>query len=354
MNRKILAATASTVALGLALTGCGLQQSGGGDAPTGGDGSAEPKGTVTIYSPRPSAITDEIIPMFEEASGYRVQLVTLGAAEVADRVRAEASNPQADVWWGGTPSLFTPAAEADLIEPWGDAVLEAVADEYQFDDDKWVAEMLQLQLIAYNTEMIDEADLPQDWDDLIDPKYKDQIIIRDVAASGTMRGIYAAMIARFYEEDGNPDRGYEWLRALDANTKAYAANPEDLYLRLERQEAAITLWNHQDIMAQAAQGASFDIIEPASGSPINTDGIAKVAGAPNPEGAEAFAEFIFSQETQEWLINNAFQIPTVEVESEPEWLSGLTRTELEYDKALVAENETTWIEYWTENIKDQG
>jgi len=354
MNRKILVASASAVALGLVLAGCGLQPAGGGGGQDGGGGTAEPQGTVTIYSPRPSAITDEIIPMFEEASGYDVQLVTLGAAEVADRLRAESSNPQADVWWGGTPSLFTPAAEADLIEPWGDPVLELVKDEYQFDDDKWVAEMLQLQLIAYNTEMIDEADAPQDWDDLIDPAYRDQIIIRDVAASGTMRAIYAAMIDRFYEEDGNPERGYAWLRALDANTKAYAANPEDLYLRLERQEAAITLWNHQDIMAQAAQGASFDIIEPASGSPINTDGIAKVAGGPNPEGAEAFAEFIFSAETQDWLINNAFQIPTVDVESEPEWLAELSRKELEYDKARVAEHETEWIEYWTEHIKDQG
>ena len=35
MNRKILVATASTVAIGLALTGCGLQQPGGGSG--GGD-----------------------------------------------------------------------------------------------------------------------------------------------------------------------------------------------------------------------------------------------------------------------------------------------------------------------------
>lgn len=350
MNRKILAATASTVAIGLALTGCGLQQPGGGS----GGGDDGDKGTVTIYSPRPSAITDELIPMFEEETGYTVQLVTLGAAEVADRIRAEKDNVQADVWWGGTPSLFTPAAAEDLIEPWGDPVLDLVEDEFQFDDDKWVAEMRQLQLIAYNTEMLSADEAPQDWDDLVDPKWRDQILIRDVAASGTMRGIYAAMIAAKYEETGSAEAGYEWLRQLDANTKAYVANPEDLYLRLERQEAPLTLWNHQDILAQAEQGAAFGIIEPESGSPINMDGVAKVAGAPNPEGAEAFAEFLFSAETQDWLVNNAFQIPTVDIENEPEWLAELELNEFEYDRDLAAEHETEWIDYWSENIKDQN
>lgn len=350
MTRNLIAAVAGTTVLGLTLVGCGLQQPGGGGAAEGDDS----KGTVTIYSPRPSAITDEIIPRFEEETGYKVQLVTLGAAEVADRVRAERANVQADIWWGGTSSLFSPAAEADLIEPWSDEVLELIPDEYQFDDDKWVAEQLQLQLFAYNTELISEDEMPQDWDDLLDPQYKDRILIRDVAASGTMRAIYSAMIDRFYAEDGTPDRGYEWLRGLDANTKDYAANPEDLYLRLERQEAAITLWNQQDILAQANEGAAFAILEPESGSPINTDGIAKVKGGANPEGAEAFAKFLLSGETQAWLADNAFQIPTIELDAEPEWLQGLTLKEFKYDRANATEHEAAWIDYWLENIKNQG
>jgi iron(III) transport system substrate-binding protein len=351
MNRRISTAGAAVIVLSVtALAGCGLQQPG---ASSGGEGSGG-SGTVTIYSPRPAAITDHIIADFEEESGYNVQLVTLGAAEVADRIRAEGSNTQADVWWGGTPSLFEAGVADGLVEPWSDEILERVPEEFHGTDDAWVAEMQQLQLIAYNTEMIDEAELPADWENLTDPQYADNILIRDVAASGTMRGVYSAMIFPYFEETGSPDGGYDFLRALDANTKDYAANPEDLYLRLERQEAALTIWNHQDILAQANEGAAFDIHMPASGAPINLDGIAKVAGGPNPDGAEAFADYIFSDETQTWLAEEAFQIPTIEIESEPEWLQEIEIVEFPVDRAVIAENEQAWIDYWLANIKNQG
>jgi iron(III) transport system substrate-binding protein len=348
MNRRNRVAVATLAVTALALTGCGLQQPGA----AGGDG--EGGGSVTIYSPRPSAITDHIIADFEEKSGYTVQLVTLGAAEVADRIRAEGANTQADVWWGGTPSLFDAAASADLIEPWSDDILDRVPEEFHGLDDKWVAEMQQLQLIAYNTELIDEADLPADWADLIDPAYAGNILIRDVAPSGTMRGVYSAMIYPSFAETGSPEEGYAYLRALDANTKDYAANPEDLYLRLERQEAALTIWNHQDILAQAAEGAAFAIHMPESGAPINLDGIAKVVGGSNPEGAEAFADYIFSDETQTWLAEEAFQIPTIEIEAEPAWLSEIEIKEFPVDRSVIAANEQEWIDYWLENIKNQG
>lgn len=346
MNRRSMGFLAAAVATAVAIAGCGL----GSPEPAGGDD----KGVVTIYSPRPSAITDHVVADFEEQSGYTVELVTLGAAEVADRVRAEGSNPQADLWWGGTPALFDAAGAEGLLEPWSEEILNRVPEEFHGVDSTWVAEMQQLQLIAYNSEMLSEDEAPSDWDDLVDPRWADQILIRDVAASGTMRGVYAALISQFFVEDGSPEAGYDFLLALDANTKDYAANPEDLYMRLERQEAPITIWNHQDILAQAAQGAPFSILVPASGAPINLDGIAKVAGGSNPEGAEAFAEYLFSDATQTWLAENGFQIPTIEIDAEPEWLSEIEIIEMPLDRGVIAEHEAEWIDHWLEHIKNQG
>jgi iron(III) transport system substrate-binding protein len=342
---RTIAVAVMVVTAGLAMAGCGL-------SPASDKGG---KSTLAIYSPRPSNITSYVIAEFEKAHPqYRVQLLTLGGQEVADRVNAEKSRPQADVWWGGTPQQFEQAAAKDLLTPFSADTLGRVPSQFHGSNDTWAAEQRQLQLIAYNHDMIKAGDLPNDWADLASPKYKNNIIIRDVAPSGTMRSVFAALIYQHYVKTGTPDEGYAFLRALDANTKDYAANPQDLYLRMQRQEAALTIWNHQDILAQVAKGAPFSIKVPASGVAVNLDGIAKVNHGPNSAGAEAFADFIFSEKTQVWLATNAFQISTMKISQVPDWLAGLKFTELNVDRKVVAANEATWINYWLENVKNRG
>jgi iron(III) transport system substrate-binding protein len=283
-----------------------------------------------------------------------VQLLTLGAQEVADRVNAEKNRPQADVWWGGTPTQFEQAAGKDLLTPFSADILKRVPAKFHGTNDTWLAEMQQLQLIAYNHDLLKAPDVPNDWADLIQPRYKDKILIRDVAPSGTMRSVFASLIYQQYAKTSSPQGGYDFLKALDANTKDYAANPSDLYLRLQRQEAALTIWNHQDILAQTAKGAPFSIKVPASGAPINLDGVAKVKGGPNGAGADAFVNFVLSDKTQAWLAKNAFQIPTIDISEKPEWLSKITYTELPVDSKVITANSDKWIQYWIDNIKNRG
>ncbi|NUO56198.1 MAG: extracellular solute-binding protein [Hamadaea sp.] len=343
---RLTALSALAAVAAFAAAGCGLS-----------DGSAQSPGqtTVTVYSPRPSNITDYVVKEFQAAHPeYKVQLLTLGAQEVADRVTAEKARPQADVWWGGTPSQFEGAAGKGLLTPFGGDILNRVPAKFHGTGDAWLAEQQQLQLIAYNHDMLKPADVPTDWADLILPRYKDKILIRDVAPSGTMRSVFSALIYQQYAKTSTPDAGYDFLKKLDANTKDYAANPSDLYLRLQRQEAPLTIWNQQDILAQAAKGAPFSIKVPASGAPVNLDGVAKVKGGPNAAGADAFATFLLSDKTQAWLAKNAFQIPSVPITDKPEWLANLAYTELPVDSKVVTANTETWIQYWIDHIKNRG
>ena len=108
-----------------------------------------------------------------------------------------------------------------------------------------------------------------------------------------MRSIYAAMIMRQSPDGSNPQPGYDWLKKLDANTSAYAANPADLYLKLSRQQGTLSAWNLQDILLQANQSnMPFGYVMPASGAPVLVDGLAAVKGG-NSAGAQKFIEFLF-------------------------------------------------------------
>ncbi len=208
----------------------------------------------------------------------------------------------------------------------------------------------------YNSEAIKEADAPKDWDDLLDPKWKDQILIRGVMASGTMRTIYDAMIYR--QDPANPEKGYEWLKKLDANTKEYTQDPTQLYLKLARQEGTLSLWNLQDILIQKElQKQPFDYIYPASGAPILVDGVGIVKGAKNMDAAKKFFDFLFDKDQLKEKADKLFQIPTrtdVDKSQFPDWYKKLDAKPLDLDWQVLAEKEKEWMQYWDENIKGKG
>ena len=55
---------------------------------------------------------------FEEATGIDVAMTRKSSGETFAQIKAEASNPKGDVWWGGTGDPHLQAAEEDLTEPY--------------------------------------------------------------------------------------------------------------------------------------------------------------------------------------------------------------------------------------------
>ena len=101
-RRKYLQGTA-LVGATAALAACGLDGGGGsGSSEDGGEGGPVP---FTIYTARDSELAEKVVADFEAANPEwegMATVLTLGAQEALERVRAEKSNPQGDLWWGGT------------------------------------------------------------------------------------------------------------------------------------------------------------------------------------------------------------------------------------------------------------
>lgn len=313
-----------------------------------------------IYTGRDTAVINDVIPKFEakypEYKG-NVQVLNMGAQQILERVRAEKENPQADVWWGGTQQELSRAAEEGLLQPAPASVMKKVPEQYRDPQGRWVGEILLPEVIMYNTDALKPQQAPQDWDQLLDPKWKGKILIRDVAPSGTMHTIFAAMIYRQYKEKGSVQAGYDWLRRLDANTKEYTADPTTLYLKLARQEGVVSVWNLQDILIQRSKGMPFGYVMPRSGAPTLVDGVALIKGAKHPEAARKFMAFLFGEGLQMELAKNMFQIPTlakVDPNQMPKWLADLHLKPMDLDWKMIAANGTEWIQYWDQRIKGKG
>jgi iron(III) transport system substrate-binding protein len=323
-------------------------------------GCSEPGSVLTIYSPHGRDQLDIFKEAFEAANpGAEVQWVDMGSQEVLDRIRSERANPQADVWYGGTEEIFGRAAAEGLLEPFRPGWAESVLPEARGPDDLYFGVYLTPAVITFNSDAVARDDAPQDWDDVLDPRWKGNVLVRDPMPSGTMRMIFQMIMYRGLEATGDTAAGYEWLRRLDAQTKEYVLNPAILYQKLARQEGLVTLWNLPDVLRVQEQGFPLDYIVPASGTPVSVDAIAVVSGAESRELAEAFIEFVGSVEGQLLAVRNAYRNPTridLPADSLPDWLirvnEELRPMDLDWD--LLEARGREWMRYWDTHIRGGG
>jgi len=323
--------------------------------------SSDQRRVLIVYSPHGKELLQYFEKGFEKAHpDIDVQWVDMGSQEVLERVRAEKPNPQADVWFGAPAEAFDRATKEGLLQPYKPTWAAAVDAEGREAGDNWYGTYLTPEVIGYNREAVKEADAPKDWDDLVDPKWKGKVLIRDPIASGTMRAIFGAIMARSIAQTGRPDAGYEWLRKLDANTREYTLNPTILYQKLGRQEGVVSMWDMPDF-ATLEQRTKIPInyVIPTSGTPLLVDGIAIVRGSKHVAEAKQYYEYVTTPEAMIAAADSFLRIPArkdIPLSKLPPWIrDAMAKIKpMPVDRELMAAHLDEWMKYWDANIRNRG
>ena len=321
-------------------------------------GSGPGKRKLLIYTPHGQDLLKESIARFQAVHPeVEVQFLDMGSREVLERIRAERNRPQADLWWGAAHMTFQTAADENLLATYRPTWANAIPADARDSQDRWYGTFKTPEVIVYNTDAVKPEEAPKDWDDVLDPKWRDKILIRNPNPSDSMRAIFGAMIWRFYKNTGSPQQGYEWLRRLDANVKEYTVDGTLMMQKLVRREGVITLWNLPDVWIYKEQrGFPVGYVFPTSGTPVITDGIAIVRGAPNEEDAKRFYEFV---NTPESLILSAKKYYRVPVRNDldrtqlPAWMNEPVN-EMQIDWNVMRNQITDWMKYWDLEIRGKG
>ncbi len=288
-----------------------------------------------------------------------VRWLDMGSQEVYDRVRSEAANPQADVWFGGPQTIFSRGASEGLLAPFRPSWAGAVPAASRAAGDLYFGSYRTAPVLVYNSQAVKREEAPADWDDLLDPRWKGKILIRDPLASGTMRTLFGMILARSVKETGNPDRGWQWLRRLDVQTKEYVQNPALLMEKLNRREGLITVWELTDMLWQAKRGAPLGYRFARSGAPVIDDSVGLVKGAKHPAEAREFIEYVGSVEAQELAAREAFRLPArtdIPPERLPQWAREVLRDMVpaDVDWEMIAKNGQPWMTTWDRTVRSHG
>jgi iron(III) transport system substrate-binding protein len=288
-----------------------------------------------------------------------VRWLDMGSQEILDRLRFERVNPQADVWFGGPSTIFDRGIRDSVLEPYRPAWADHLAVNSESRTGFYYPAYRTPAVIAFNSRAVSRADAPQDWDDILAPRWKDKVIIRDPMASGTMRAIWGLIMVRGLRETGDTTKAVSWLRRLDGQTKTYTVSPALLYEKLARQEGLVSLWDLQDILISQAKGMPLGYVFPKSGTVVIDDAIGLVRGSRHAEAARAFIDYVGSREAQLLTAREVFRLPArtdLPLDSVPAWVSGVEREMVvaDMDWDLLSRFGPAWMSYWDQHVRGTG
>jgi iron(III) transport system substrate-binding protein len=314
---------------------------------------------LVLYSPHGRDLLGLVEKEFERAHPeVDVRWLDMGSQEVYDRLRSEKANPQADVWYGGPDTIFARGAGEGLLAPYRPAWAEAVAPASRGKGDLYFGLYRTPAMPVYNSKLVAAADAPHEWDDLLDPKWKGKILIRDPLASGTMRAVWGYFLSKSVRETGSPDAGFAWLARLDANTKEYVFNPILMYEKLVRGEGLVTIWDLPDTLLERQRGSPLQYVFPKSGTPVIDDAVGLVAGCRHPDLAKQFIDFLGEKEMQRLAAEKTFRLParTDLGDLTPDWARAIDREMVpaDMDWPLVEKEGAGWMATWDRTIRGKG
>lgn len=299
---------------------------------------------LVIYSPHGRDLLTLVQRRFEALHpGVEVQWLDMGSQEVLDRLRSERANPQADVWFGGPTPLFARGARDSLLES-----VDSGGPPY-------LSVYRTPAVIAYSGVLADSA-APRDWDSVLAPRWRGEVLIRDPLASGTMRAIFEMVMLRSLERTGDTTAGWAWLRRLDGQTKEYVSNPALLYQKLERGEGLVSFWDLPDMLLVERQGMKLKHLFPSSGTPVIDDAIALVRGARHAALAREFVRWVRTPEMELVAAREAFRLPArtdLPADSLPAWARAVA-AQLKVEPVnfdTVERRGDQWMDYWDRHVR---
>jgi iron(III) transport system substrate-binding protein len=292
MFRPLMLAAAASLALPL-LAACG-----GDDA------------DITLYSGRTEALIQPLIDDFEEETGLDVEVKYGSTAEMAALLAEEGNDSPADLFLAQDAGALGAVSDAGLLGTLPEDILSRVDEAYRSPSGEWVGVSGRARVIVYNTDMIEEADLPDSVLDLTDEEWRDRV------AWAPQNGSFQSFVTAFRALEGD-DATEQWLTDMKANgVKEYPDNVS-IVTAVANGEVELGLVNHYYLWGRINdQGEGFKARNHYTaandvGSLVNVAGVGLLQSSDKQEEALRLVEFMLSEQAQHYFAEETFEYPLV-------------------------------------------
>lgn len=297
---------AAALTLGLAAAcGNGEDGSGGGESAQGDD-------AIVLYSGRSEDLVDPLIDQLEEKTGLTIDVRYGSTPELAAQLAEEGDATPADLFLSQDAGALGALERAGALATLPDAAVDLVDETYRAADDTWVATSLRARVIQYDSEEVDEADVPRTIDEVLDPKWRGKVGYAPSNAS------FQSFVTALRVDRGD-EAAEQWLRDFEANEPVKYERNGPLLEGVDNGEVALGLSNHYYWYNKAKEVGADNMrakvmyLEPGDpGALVNVAGVAVLGSSDKQEQAFQVVEALLSPESQEYFVEETSEYPVID------------------------------------------
>jgi iron(III) transport system substrate-binding protein len=275
----------------------------GGASACGGSGDGE----LTIYSGRELDLIGPILEEFAAETGIDIGVRDGTTADLALQIDNEGDRSPADIFISQSPGAVQYLNEAGRLRSLPQRILDQVSADDRADDGAWVGVTGRVRTLVYNTDLVDESDLPGSVLELVDPQYEGRLGVAPGNASfqDFVTGLRGSL---------GDDETLAFLEGLVANDPTIYPNNVSILDAVNRGEIEMGLINHyywfEHAVDEPDQPSALHFFDEGDlGSMLLVTAVSILDTSDHVEEAEQLVEFLLSERAQTYFAEETLEYP---------------------------------------------
>ncbi len=263
---------------------------------------AAAKDTVVVYT---SLENEEVVDYLEfakkELPGLDIQAIRLSTGELGARMMAEKDNPQADCIWGWAVTNMSEFVPKGMLVQYKPKGWDKIPANFKNPDGYWTAIDLYAAALVPNTKVLESKNLPmpKGWKDLLNPVYKDMLIMPNPASSGTgflqVASLLVMMDPDYKSKPVEENKAWDFLKELDKNMGQYIKSGSKPAKLTAAGEYAVGCSFAFVYSSLKKKGFPVALVLPEEGAGYELEANALLKGAKHEKAAKEFLDWAISE-----------------------------------------------------------
>lgn len=295
--KKFLVCMLTIAMMASLVVGCSSKKEDSTPKKTEGDETVDKSQELIIYTNSGSNGRAEWLQEKAEKEGYNIQVVSIQASDLTNRLIAEKNNSQADLVFGLNTIEYEKLKSEELLlkyEPsWSGDVDLSLGDSEGY----YYPIVVQPLVLMYNKDL---KNPPEDWTDLVDEQYADKFTMLGLGG-GTGKTIYGSILTRYLDEKGElgvSDEGWKVIKKIFANAHFFVEGEDNVGAVIDGTRPMTTMWGSGVLQNQTERDYKFAIMSPEIGVPYVVEQTAIISKSKKAKLAEDFINWFGSSEIQ--------------------------------------------------------